>query len=474
MAMDATEDYSVPDPQDVLAAQAGQYRKEQESGTGSERALSNIRFGLQQFAGGGPEVQRAQNVKERFSAIMQGVSAHEDPNEDPITSQIRLAHALSTGMIDVAPHVAMQANEQLIKLQQAKQQQALLQAQTQHAQAETKKENFQQGLNEKLGQVVFARQGDPDEKGLPTGLVSMGTLDPSDPDYAQKVAELQAEAAKQGHQVVPMLAKDFVNSKDQLAMMRGQYNLAAAQERANATIQAAALRAQAQGSKMDSRTMGRITNLLNGAVNGAADLKNIVELPYGSNTGIFGIGQVPGHSILQATTDDLRNRLSSQEVMNYNTSIAGLQRSLAFIENSGYMPNATFTKSMDSIVARDGDTQSVMLHKLAQIRQIMEQGTKVTLANPNIPDEMKEQVTAALEEAKQAVPFTFHDVTMLDKAKKGTTIKDIIDQKMSGKEEGAAPELPPQAIAALKEGHETTFTNGQTWTLENGKPKKVR
>jgi hypothetical protein len=35
------------------------------------------------------------------------------------------------------------------------------------------------------------------------------------------------------------------------------------------------------------------------------------------------------------------------------------------------------------------------------------------------------------------------------------------------------PALPPQAAASLKEGVHTTFGNGQTWTLQNGKPVQV-
>lgn len=38
----------------------------------------------------------------------------------------------------------------------------------------------------------------------------------------------------------------------------------------------------------------------------------------------------------------------------------------------------------------------------------------------------------------------------------------------------AKTSLPPQALAQLKEGFVTTFTNGQQWTLENGKPKRVK
>lgn len=43
--------------------------------------------------------------------------------------------------------------------------------------------------------------------------------------------------------------------------------------------------------------------------------------------------------------------------------------------------------------------------------------------------------------------------------------------KSGGKSEGG-DNTPP--ISALKEGQQTTFANGQVWTLENGKPKQVK
>jgi hypothetical protein len=39
---------------------------------------------------------------------------------------------------------------------------------------------------------------------------------------------------------------------------------------------------------------------------------------------------------------------------------------------------------------------------------------------------------------------------------------------------GAASSLPPAARAQLSEGHETTFANGQVWTLRNGQPEQVK
>lgn len=58
------------------------------------------------------------------------------------------------------------------------------------------------------------------------------------------------------------------------------------------------------------------------------------------------------------------------------------------------------------------------------------------------------------------------------------TMKQLGDAKMahvktSGGGTGDGVSLPAEALKQLKEGHETTFGNGETWTLENGKPKQV-
>jgi hypothetical protein len=47
---------------------------------------------------------------------------------------------------------------------------------------------------------------------------------------------------------------------------------------------------------------------------------------------------------------------------------------------------------------------------------------------------------------------------------------DFYINKTTGKSTGG--DTPP--VSALKEGEETTFANGQVWTLENGKPKQVK
>ena len=56
----------------------------------------------------------------------------------------------------------------------------------------------------------------------------------------------------------------------------------------------------------------------------------------------------------------------------------------------------------------------------------------------------------------------------------GTTPKSAPKSDTKSDTKASKTSLPPQAAAQLKEGFVTTFTNGQQWTLENGKPKQVK
>lgn len=51
---------------------------------------------------------------------------------------------------------------------------------------------------------------------------------------------------------------------------------------------------------------------------------------------------------------------------------------------------------------------------------------------------------------------------------------DTVPTVGGGGDSAGAGTLPPQAVAHLSEGQHTTFANGQTWTLQGGKPVKVQ
>lgn len=164
----------------------------------------------------------------------------------------------------------------------------------------------------------------------------------------------------------------------------------------------------------------------------AQALANITELPLGATTGVLGVGSSPGHSVLAAGRDALRNTMSDQDTQSYNTMLAGVRRNLATIETTGLAPQGSLTESFSSVELRPGDTQVTVLRKLAEARQIIDRGLDIQLADPAVPKELKAVMTKALDTVHKAVPFTQHDVTMLERkqrTKPDMTMEDLIDRE---------------------------------------------
>ena len=171
-------------------------------------------------------------------------------------------------------------------------------------------------------------------------------------------------------------------------------------------------------------------------------LENITEMPTIGNTGILGMGGAQSHSILGTTVGTLKNKLSSQEVQTYNTVIAGLERNLAGIEAAGLMPSGTLTNKMGAVVFQPGDTEITKLRKLAEARQIVEDGLSPWLANPRIAPEQKKLISEITDRLSKAVPYTHHDLTMFEmSADKNKKLSDVV----SG---GTSSATPSDSISA--------------------------
>jgi len=169
------------------------------------------------------KVGQAQAIQTRMQQIIAQANENADPNEDPIARNMRIASAVSTGMVDLSPQMALKANDRLIQLKQAQTQQTALQTQIANENQKIADDKNKANLNSKLDQIVLARQGGKDDDGLPQGLQAVATLDPNDPDYATKLKAAQVDAQQKGYNIVPMLAKDFENNKQSLEAMKGQY-----------------------------------------------------------------------------------------------------------------------------------------------------------------------------------------------------------------------------------------------------------
>lgn len=200
---------------------------------------------------------------------------------------------------------------------------------------------------------------------------------------------------------------------------------------------------QGQGSRAEVY-FNRVVNAGNEV---AAAARNIMELPSISSTGLFG-GRQQGPSLFEAAKENLTNTLSSQDTQAYNTMIAGVTRNLSAIEAAGLAPSGSLMHSMDSVILKDGDTVETKMRKMAEMRQIVEKGLEPNLANPRIPQEQKKLVQGIIDQIGQAIPFTQHDITMLDRSKNPReTLADVAAQSHLG---SAVTGAPPSAVSYLK------------------------
>lgn len=444
-----------PDPQDVQNAVSAQDQStvanardwQSRSIAGAQQGFNTAANGLSALTGnpniGNPQVVQARKISLAMKGILTDVNNSAPDDEDPLDKNLRVAQEVSKRMIDISPQLAMKALQQTQKIQEAKAQQANLTSETNERNVTTAERQRQATVNKALGTIVFAKQGEPDAQGLPTGLVAVDSIDPSDPDYAQKAMRIMSDAKQNGDTVIPMSGDKFFNSKDSTAAIRGQYQMAAAQERTRAALDVAQQKTQA--GQMTGREYMMTSRIVSAADLGTAALQNIIEMPVGSSTGFFGVGSAPGHGLMQSAGDSLRNTLSSQDTQLYNTKIAGLTRNLAMIESAGLMPQGSLTDSMSAVIARQGDTESTVLGKLAEARQIIEKGTQATLNNPRLPPAVRQEMQDTLSALATAIPFNQHDVQeLVNSQTKGAkkTINDVISDRKLREAKDNAPETP--------------------------------
>lgn len=189
-------------------------------------------------------------------------------------------------------------------------------------------------------------------------------------------------------------------------------------------------------------------------------LRNITELPISVSTGFLG-GRQQGPSLLDANKEALANTMTSEEVKDYTTTIAGVQRNLSAIEATGLMPSGTLTHQMDAVVWKQGDTNFNKMRKLAEARQIVERGLQPFIKNPKIGEDEKDYMRSLVADLKEAVPFTVHDVNELERhGKHKQTIRDFATKEVS-------------KSGARQSSEEAKFNPVKHGTMEYNTPEEV-
>lgn len=176
---------------------------------------------------------------------------------------------------------------------------------------------------------------------------------------------------------------------------------------------------------MDSRSSVMFNRVASSANEAVQAIKNISELPITTSSGWFGSAE-PGKGLFDSVKGVLAQKVTSQDAQDYKTMVAGVARNLSTIETAGLAPNGSISQSMGNLVLNEGDTQMTKLRKMAEMRQIVEQGLEPQLSNPKLAPAQKQLIQSIVSNVQQAVPFTHHDITQLQQSKNpNATIMDF-------------------------------------------------
>lgn len=210
-----------------------------------------------------------------------------------------------------------------------------------------------------------------------------------------------------------------------------------------------------QPTNFSGREAQMFQRVLSSASEANAAIQNIMELPMGASSGVFGVGASPGTGMLASAKGVLTNKLSSQETQDYESMMPGLGRSLSTIETAGLAPNGALTGQMGKLDLREGDTGYTKLRKMAEYRQIVVKGIETNLDNPRIPKEQKDVVRRIISEVKATIPFTHHDITELQRRQlKNPDL--TIAQLVQGQGLGASSSLPSNSAPPTASGWTVT------------------
>jgi hypothetical protein len=424
MAQEQDDTFGYDDPSSILQRQQDQYDQAQYRATPMQRASNAGLYGVQNLFGGGPAVAHANAVRTQLQTIMAQANEGADPNEDPITAQMRQARAISTGMLGVDPTIALRAQDQLVRLSQARQQQSILNLKTQEAQQTLQQETRKNTIAGNTPQTLqLVQDQGTDEHGLPMGYKAIKTYDLTDPNAgAMARADIQA-ASDAGSPLIPMTSEQLANSKVQVAATNAQARYQTGMEAAMARIQTAQMAGEKKGQATGNQLMMQ-NRIMSAADLGSASLTNIASLPFGTRSGYFGTqyGSSPGASLTELSHGILRNALSTQDTQLYNTMVTGMYRNLGMIEQQGGLQGGQqFAEQIRSALQlREGDTPLAVMGKLADARQILDRGTEVYLSSKTADPDVVAKVNAQLSAMHRAVPWTQQDVIAFDRAEQKT------------------------------------------------------
>ena len=204
------------------------------------------------------------------------------------------------------------------------------------------------------------------------------------------------------------------------------------------------------GRQAEAQTMA----MVNAGNEASASLKNLVELPIGATSGWFkGLTSVPADSLAANIGRSVAGYVNDRDARSLQISWQGIGRSMATLEAAGRATGLVgLQKQAEALQPQKNDSYTTVLRSYAEIRQIIDRSVETIKTSPGVSADQKKLLDKIVKEAEQTVPWTVHDVNMLETGGKDSVVEFAKKVKAgaAGRTEAEtaippAPGAPPQA-----------------------------
>ena len=155
--------------------------------------------------------------------------------------------------------------------------------------------------------------------------------------------------------------------------------------------------------------MVRLTSAANEA---RRQIQNVARAAKGSTTSWFqGVQAGPAGSLGEGVRQALANVITPRDEQIMSVLGRGIGRSLASLETAGAATGLMkLSDSMQQNMPAKNDDVATALLKIAEMRQIAEQGIESAMAAPTVGEEQRKLLRAVRDDIQKAVPYTVGDV----------------------------------------------------------------
>lgn len=178
---------------------------------------------------------------------------------------------------------------------------------------------------------------------------------------------------------------------------------------------------------------------MNAGLQGATALSNVMRQPGTSTVGLFNDLKA-GHNPIEALVRNAATKVTPEEDQTLQTIMTGLAQNMATADNSGRAANQTLVDSMGRIALQPGNTVGARFLKLAEARQVLENGLQSWADTTSLNSTQKAALEDHIKVIRSAIPFTVADVqTALSQGTNAPTLGDRARTFLHLPAGGAAP-----------------------------------